>query len=34
MKNNLERLENRMIVKLGVMFFFGISALATLITIL
>ena len=34
MKNNLERAENRMIIKLGVMFFFGISVLATLITIL
>ena len=34
MKNNLERVENRMIIKLGLMFFLGITALATLITII
>lgn len=34
MKSNLERVENRMIIKLGGLFFLGITVLATLITML
>ena len=33
-KRDLEALENRLVIKLGSLFFFGIAALATLITIL